>query len=244
MLAMSVSGGAAMGQPKQEHTNYDEAKAGGYELPALLTTKAGRPVRTAAEWTKGRRPEILGLYRDHVHGHTPAKLPKGMSFTVVEEDAKALGGTAHRKQVEIRFGKPDAPVLHLLLYTPAAAKGPVPVRVPVFLALHFNGNWAITDDPAVRLYEIWDRKTQKRALPAADVKRGTSKEWDLPLVLARGYGVAAIHYGDIEPDFEGGAGRPFGVRTLYGKQDGPRAPKDWGAIGAWAWGLSRGWTIY
>jgi hypothetical protein len=235
-LAVTMSGGAAVGQPKQEHTNYDEAKAGGYELPPLLTTRAGKPVRTAADWTKRRRPEILALYRDHVHGHTPAKLPKGMSFTVVEEDAKALGGTAHRKQVEIRFKQPDAPVLHLLLYTPAAAKGPV----PVFLALHFNGNWAITDDPAVRLYEIWDRKTQKRALPAADVKRGTSKEWDVPLVLARGYGVAAIHYGDIEPDFEGGAGRPFGVRTLYGKQDGPRAPKEWGAIGAWAWGLSRG----
>lgn len=232
-----LSGGAAIGQPKQEHTNYDEAKAGGYELPPLLTTRAGKPVRTAADWTRRRRPEILALYRDHVHGHTPAKLPKDLSFTVVEEDPKALGGTAHRKQVEIRFGKqPDAPVVHLLLYTPAAAKGPV----PVFLALHFNGNWAIVDDPAVRLYEIWDRKSQKRALPAADVKRGTSKEWDVPLVLARGYGVAAIHYGEIEPDFEGGAGRPFGVRTLYGKQDGPRRPKDWGAIGAWAWGMSRG----
>ena len=93
--------------------------------------------------------------------------------------------------------------MHLLLYTPAAAKGPV----PVFLALHFNGNWAIVDDPGVRLYDTWDRKTEKRVTPAADVKRGTSKEWDVPLVLARGYGVAAIYYGDIEPDFEGGAGR-------------------------------------
>ncbi len=93
----------------------------------------------------------------------------------------------------------------------------------------------------MRLYETWDRKTQKRALPAADVKRGTSKEWDVPLVLSRGYGVAAIHYGDIEPDFEGGAGRPFGVRALYQKPgQSERGPKDWGAIGAWAWGMSRG----
>jgi hypothetical protein len=230
--------GGVTAQPKQEHTNYDEAKAGGYELPPVLTTRAGKPVRTAAEWNRRRRSEILALYRDHVHGHTPAKLPKDLSFTVVEEDPKALGGTAHRKQVEIRFSKqPDAPVMHLLLYTPAAAKGPV----PVFLALHFNGNWALVDDPAVRLYEMWDRKTQKRALPGADVKRGTSKEWDVPLVLSRGYGVAAIHYGDIEPDFEGGAGRPFGVRALYQKPgQNERGPKDWGAIGAWAWGMSRG----
>ena len=39
----------------------------------------------------------------------------------------------------------------------------------------------------------------------------------MPLVLARGYGIAAIYYGDIEPDFEGGAGLPFGVRPLFWK---------------------------
>jgi hypothetical protein len=127
--------------------------------------------------------------------------------------------------------------MHLLLYTPAGAKGPV----PVFLCLHFNGNWAVVDDPGVRLYDTWDRKTQKRVTPPADVKRGTSKEWDVPLVLSRGYGVAVIHYGDIEPDFDGGAGLPHGVRALYFKPgQTTRAPDDWGAIGAWAWGLSRG----
>jgi hypothetical protein len=220
---------------QQDHTNYDEDKIPAYTLPPLLTLQDGTPVRTAKQWTEKRRPEILALYEDNVHGHTPAQ-PLDFSHAVVEEDAHALGGTAHRKQIEIRSSKPGAPVIHVLLYTPASAKGPV----PVFLAVHFNGNWAITDDPGVRLYEMWDRKTQKRALPAADVKRGTSKEWDMPLVLSRGYGVAAIHYGDIEPDFEAGAGLPFGVRGLYlepGQKT--RGPNDWGAIGAWAWGMSR-----
>jgi hypothetical protein len=223
---------------QQAHTNLDEAKVGAYTLPPLLTTKDGTPVKTAAQWTARRRPEILALYQDHVHGHTPAVLPKELSFKVVEEDAHALGGSAHRKQIEVRFSpRPDAPVMHVLLYTPAAAKRPV----PVFLCLHFNGNWAVIDDPGVRLYDTWDRKTRQRVTPAADVKRGTSKEWDIPLVLARGYGVAVIHYGDIEPDFEGGLGQALGVRALFAKpEQTQRAPGDWGAIGAWAWGMSRG----
>ena len=224
---------------KQDHTNLDETKVGTYTLPPLLTGKDGKPVTTAAQWKAKRRPEILKLFEEHMHGRTPAHKARDISFKVVEEDPKALGGTAHRKQIEIRVSKkPDAPVIHLLLYTPAGAKG----RVPTFLGLHFNGNWAITEDPGVRLYDTWDRKTEKKVTPAADVKRGTSKEWDVPLVLARGYGVAAIYYGDIEPDFEAGAGMPFGVRPLLGKpqQTSDRGPNDWGAIGAWAWGLSRG----
>jgi len=229
---------AARAQAQQDHTNYDEAKVGAYTLPPLLTGRDGKPVRTAAQWLAKRRPEILALYQDNVHGHTPAGVPKDLTFTVVEEDAHALGGVAHRKQVELRFTKhAAAPVIHLLLYTPAQAKG----RVPVFLCLYFNGNWAITDDPGVRLYEIWDRNTKQKSKPADDVKRGTSKEWDVPALLARGYGVAAIHYGDIEPDFAAGEGMRLGVRPLFWKPgQSERAPDDWGAIGAWAWGMSRG----
>jgi hypothetical protein len=229
---------AGVADAKQDHTNYDEAKVGTYTLPPLLTARDGTEIRTAAQWTAKRRPEILRLYQDNVHGHTPKGLPRELSFKVIEQDRTALGGTAHRKQVEVRFSKrADAPVMHLLLYTPAAARRPV----PVFLALHFNGNWAIVDDPGVRLYDTWDRKARRRVTPAADVARGTSKEWDVPGVLARGYGVAAIYYGDIEPDLDEGAGMPLGVRPLFWKAgQTERAPDDWGAIGAWAWGLSRG----
>src|SRR5688572_8781289 len=230
---------ASLAHAKQDHTNLDEAKVGTYTLPPLLTTRDGKPVTTAAQWKAKRRPEVLELFQQHMHGRTPPHKAKDITFTVVEEDRKALGGTAHRKQIEVRFSKKtDAPVMHLLLYTPAAAKG----RVPVFLGLHFNGNWAIVDDPGVRLYDTWDRKTMKKVSHAADVKRGASREWDVPLVLSRGYGVAAIYYGDIEPDFEAGAGMPFGVRPLLGKNadSTARAPEEWGAIGAWAWGLSRG----
>jgi hypothetical protein len=228
---------APAARAQQDHTNYDEAKAGGYTLPELLVGSDGKPVKTARQWTAKRRPEILQLFEQHMHGRTPARLPGDLSFKVVEQDRLALAGTAHRKQIEVRFSKkPDAPVMHILLYTPARAKG----RVPVFAVLHFNGNWAVIDDPGVLLYDTWDRKTRQRRKPEADVKRGTSKEWDIPLILSRGYGVAAVYYGDIEPDFDAGAGLPLGVRPLFWKPgQTERAPDEWGAIGAWAWGLSR-----
>lgn len=56
--------------------------------------------------------------------------------------------------------------------------------------------------------------------------------------LNKGIGLATVYYGDIDPDFEGGI--PLGVRGPYIKtSESERAPDEWGAVAAWAWGLSR-----
>ena len=52
-------------------------------------------------------------------------------------------------------------------------------------------------------------------------------------ILAKGFGVATLYYGDIDPDFLGGV--PLGVRGLYSEP----APDEWGSISAWA---SPGWA--
>jgi hypothetical protein len=241
VAALFTALSSARAGARQDHTNLSEAES--YRLPAVLRLQDGTPVRSAEDWVAKRRPEVLRLYQDNVYGQPPTGIPQGLTSSVVEEDPHALGGTAHRKQVEIRLSDTAAlRVLHLLLYTPANATG----KVPVFLCLHFNGNWAIVDDPGVRLYEMWDRAGQRKVLPPSDVKRGASKEWDVPLILSRGYGVAVICYHDIEPDpadkdATGWPGSPLGVRALLRETGLTKAgPDEAGAISAWAWGMSRG----
>lgn len=236
-LAFVAWSAASCVQAAQDHSYKDESKVPPYVLPEVLTTMDGRTMRTADDWIQTRRPEILRIYEEHVFGRTPRQLPEDLTIQTVEQDPQALNGLAHRKQVEIRFpAHPNAPVLHLLVYTPAKASVPV----PTFICLHFSRNWAVVDDPGVRLYERWDAKTKTKVMAEPDAKRGTAKEWDIPLVLSRGYGIAVMHYGDIEPDWGDGSGIDYGVRSLYrspGTQG--RDPQEWGAIGAWAWGMSR-----
>lgn len=214
--------------------NYDESKVGSYILPDSLILKNGKRVADARTWMKKRRPEILKLYHEDIYGYAPARVPR-MKFDVWDTDRHALGGIAVRKQIDISFPGHANPVLHVLLYTPANAKRPV----PTFLCLSFSGNESITTDPAVRINQIWDGRKDIPYMPL-DAKRGSSHSWKIPETLARGYGVAAIYYGDIEPDLSDGSGWRYGVRSLFrkpGRVD--NAPDSWGAISAWAWGASR-----
>jgi hypothetical protein len=71
-----------------------------------------------------------------------------------------------------------------------------------------------------------------RRLPPDEATRAAAApNWRAEKLIAAGYGLATVYYGDIEPDFKGGM--EFGVRSLF--PDG----EQWSAIGAWAWGLSR-----
>lgn len=209
-------------------TNYDESKVPAYTLPDLLKTQAGAPVSKAAQWP-ARRAEIFALLEAQMFGRAPQAKPK-VAFELTELDKAALGGKAVRKQITIHLAGHKIP---LLVYLPAGAKG----KVPVFLGLNFNGNHAVTADPGVLLPTLWRGERETRLYtprPATEASRGgEATRWQLDMILARGYGLATIYYGSVEPDFS--AGYEHGIRPLLSKP----ADDGWGAIGAWAYALSR-----
>ncbi len=234
LLALALASGGTM---NAQETNYDESKVPQYTLPDPLVLSDGQPVRDAQTWRTKRRPEVLRLFETHVYGKAPGR-PEGMKFEVYEVDRKALDGKATRKQVRVLFsGRADGPQMDILIYLPNQSPRPV----PVFLGLNFRGNHSIHTDPGITIPGSWMRPGDGVVDHRATEKgRGAaSSRWPVEMILGRGYGLATIYYGDIDPDFDDGFQN--GVHPLF-YQPGQTRPKpdEWGSIAAWAWGLSRG----
>ena len=218
-------------------TILDESRVAAYTLPDPLVMADGSPVRDAAAWRGRRRPELLRQFETEVYGRTPGPAPTVVA-TELHEDRAALGGTAVRTQVTLRLRRDAAgPAIRLLLYTPAGAGG----RVPVFVGLNFNGNQAVAADPGIALASSWLPARAAGVVDnrATDRTRGVeASRWQVTTVVSRGYALATAYYGDLDPDFDDGFQN--GVHPLFYRAGQTRpADGEWGAIGAWAWGLSR-----
>ncbi|HZL29035.1 MAG TPA: acetylxylan esterase [Acidobacteriaceae bacterium] len=211
--------------------NYDEAKVGTYTLPDPLKLNNGKAVRDAKTWTTKRRPEIVKLFETQQYGIAPGR-PVGESFEVIEKGTPALGGKAIRKQITIHLSKdPAAPEIHLLVYLPAAASKPV----PMFFSINFGAIQNAVDDPGITPQKVWNPKTNTPIVPPAG--RGFGR-LNVEPFLDAGFGVATFYYGDVEPDYLNAAPNGIRARSMKPGQT-EREPDAWGAIAAWAWGMSR-----
>ncbi|MFH0758526.1 MAG: heparinase II/III family protein [Bacteroidota bacterium] len=203
-------------------------------LPDPLTSLDGTVIEDRVQWEAGRRDEVLELFRDYMYGKVPA-MEMEISHRVIFMDRKALDGKAVMKQVEVRLmGLDDTIVFPILIFLPGDHSGPV----PLFLGLNFNGNHTIHPDPRISITKNWVRNNEELHVEnhqAMEESRGTNaSRWPVELILSRGYGVATMYSGDIDPDFDDGFQN--GVHAL---DQGERTPSSWGTIAAWAWGLSR-----
>jgi hypothetical protein len=193
--------------------NYDEARARlAGPLPPLLTTGAGRPVRTARAWWSVRRPEIARLLEQEMYGQVPATAPT-IKWNLAGEERRQKGGVAavtRRFVGRVRHPAPGQPPLAIELGVtlPAAARGPV----PVVLELGFPEGFRFPGAPAP-VRPDWTEQ-----------------------VLARGWGYAILVPSSVQPD--DGAGLSEGV-IGHAAAGRPRGRGDWGTLRAWAWGASR-----
>lgn len=182
-------------------------------LPDPLVGEDGQQVADAYDWANRRRPELVELFARHMYGRTPSE-PVAVRHEVLSENPRALDGRATRLEVQLSFGpEPGLPV-PFLVYLPNDRPGPA----PVFLGLNFHGNALVEAlrDPG---------------------SPGTSRLWPIARLIDRGYGIATACYGDIDPDTDdfGNGIHPY----FYADGQTRPAHDEWGAIGAWAWGLSR-----
>lgn len=241
LIASMLAAFPMIAAPNPAHT--DESKVPPYSLPDPLVLADGALVLDAATWRARRRPELLELFAREVYGRTPAGRPAAMRAEVTSVDRTALGGKATRKEVTLWFtGKTDGPRLHLLIYLPNGVKAP-----PVFLGLNFFGNHTVHADPGITLaapHVVYDVPRYRPANPQPEKKpeqRGVHATlWQIEAVLARGYATATAWCNDLVPDRVDGLAEPAGVSALLGTggtED--RAADAWGAMGGWAWGLSR-----
>lgn len=153
--------------------NYREEKVPSYTLPELLVTSEGRKVKNASRWEKGRREEILELFRENVYGRVPST-PYNMTFTIEKEDGKAMEGKATLKQIVINIESGGKTLdIRLTVFVPNNAPKPV----PAFLLIDNRGP-VNTDPERIVKSEFW---------PAEEL-------------VARDYAIAVFHNADLDPD--------------------------------------------
>jgi hypothetical protein len=203
------------------------------EFPDVLTMRDGTKITTKKQWEEKRRPELKELFQHYMYGRYPAK-PEKVTAKVLFEDAKALGGKGTLREVEITFGPPEWPKLHLLIATPNGK-----ARAACFVGPNFGGNHLLTTHEKVRIPTAWVPDRYPGVVKGKATAEGRGKQadtWPLQQVVEAGYAVATFYCGDIQPD------RPNvkeGMRATLPESDKPSRGAETATIMWWAWGVHR-----
>jgi hypothetical protein len=204
-------------------------------LPDPLVMLDGSRVNTHAKWFRTRRPELKAAFERDMYGPIPRE-PAEVRASVLGEYTDFLEGKATLKLVTLETGPGKGPRIDLMLVAPNGARK----RVPVFLAMDFCGNHALTPDPRVPLAKTWLAKMCAGCVnnSATEAARGVqSTNWPIAEIIRRGYALASFYSGDVDsdrPDVSSGV-----YAWLAGHDPARNNPTNRGTIAAWAWGFHR-----
>ena len=192
--------------------NYDEAKVKAYALPDPLRLDDGRAVTTPQTWWKKRRPEIVEAFDREVYGRVPAHTPK-VHWEIRGASESTIGSV--RAVTEHLIGHVDNssfPSITVDIQMDLTLPAATAKPVPVMIALTWIGKWMGPPIPA-----------------------GNDPDWREQL-LSAGWGYAEYVPTTVQADNAEGLAQ--GIIGLVNKGK-PRKLDDWGALRAWAWGVSR-----
>lgn len=240
--------------------NYDESLANPCpELPELLITNSGKKIKSAKDWWKIRRPEIVEDFEREVYGRLPENIPD-VEWSVTITDNEFVRRTpVIAKQLVGHVDNSTYPSINVtinaILVVPNNVQGPVPVLMmfgrPSFPAPaqpsledleKINSSFKkmmIKNDPEIKtLFDKYPAYNPIARLPPPNFWEPLP-EGDLPSteqLLMAGWGYLTIEPASIQAD--NSAGLRSGIIGLTNKGEF-RKPDDWGALRAWAWGASR-----
>ena len=221
-------------QKKLDRINLDEKNVKEYSLPDTLKTQS------AFTWFNKIRPYYLNLFKEQMYGLT-APRPDTVEFEQLDYKNNALGNTATRKIIRMHFRMNSgiSRFADILLYIPKKTKK----TVPVFVGLNFASNAACTIEKDVPLSHIKPYKSNTGIYDietATESERGKfSSRWPLEKILGRGYAIATAYYNDFFLDHYRLGFNDSIYSLYYSKEELEKRDNEFGAIGAWAWGLSR-----
>ena len=207
------------------------------KLPDILVAEDGRKIKNIDDWENIRRPEILELFETYVYGKIPNN-KMNIRFKVIKENNNALFGNAISKEVIVSFSNGiDSLHMNILIFLPKHKNE----SVPLFLGMNFYGNHTIHPDPNISITPNYVNNKTEFCITdhkASHLSRGVrANRWPVERIIERGYGLATIYYGDMDPDYHDEFQN--GIHKLFDKSDNNRNPASWGAISAWAYGISK-----
>lgn len=254
-----LSPGVSPDPRSPDAANYDEARADPWpDWPDPLTTDAGRPVTSAGQWWKVRRPEIARSYEREVYGRVPDDVPAvDWKVTVTERELVGFTPVTARRvigHVDNSAAPGIAVDIRMVVVVPANAKGPVPLLVmygrddfpapsPPSRTEHERIDAALKtllarQDPSLRaVFEAHPAFMLHPQPPFRLPQRDAHGDYSRPeQIIAAGWGYVMIDTDTIQPDDAGALQQGIIGLTNRGRA---RSPEQWGALRAWAWGASR-----